>query len=84
MISAPSIIRSGTASVRFVKGREWSMSMPEETEKPEFADLTKKERAEMLCAAEGHIRVATKDTPRGWHEGHCSRCGINMDYDSGD
>lgn len=31
-----------------------------------------------------HDRVATLDTQRGWHEGHCSKCEMQMNYDSGD
>lgn len=31
-----------------------------------------------------HERVSTLDTIRGWHEGHCRKCGLGMNYDSGD
>jgi hypothetical protein len=31
-----------------------------------------------------HERVGTVDTVRGWHEGYCSKCGMVMNYDSGD
>lgn len=42
-------------------------------------------RKEDACVASGgHERIATLDTSRGWHEGHCAKCGMNMNYDSGD
>lgn len=31
-----------------------------------------------------HKRVSTLDTIRGWHEGYCEKCGMGMNYDSGD
>lgn len=34
-----------------------------------------------LCV---HQRVSTLDTNRGWHKGHCEKCGCDMSYDSGD
>jgi hypothetical protein len=42
------------------------------------------ERVAECVASGGHERIATLDTQRGWHEGHCAKCGMNMDYDSGD
>ena len=45
--------------------------------------LSEQVRKEAECEASGgHQRVATKDTSFGWHEGHCARCGMNMNYDS--
>lgn len=31
-----------------------------------------------------HERIATLDTRRGWHEGYCKKCKMQMNYDSGD
>lgn len=45
--------------------------------------ISDQRQKEAACEASGgHERVATKDTSFGWHEGHCSKCGKNMNYDS--
>lgn len=39
------------------------------------------------AACPGHERVETstrEEANRGWHKGHCTHCGKNMTYDSGD
>jgi|KBSMisStaDraftv2_1062788.scaffolds.fasta_scaffold89314_7 hypothetical protein len=44
----------------------------------------RKAKEDACVASGGHERIATLDTQRGWHEGHCAKCGKNMNYDSGD
>jgi hypothetical protein len=66
------------------------MSDEQRTEDVDLADREQKLAAlkarqqECVAVHGGHLRVATLDTKRGWHEGHCERCGMDMSYDSGD
>lgn len=39
------------------------------------------------AACEKHERVSTgtqDEARRGWHPGHCAKCGLDMSVDSGD
>lgn len=48
---------------------------------PNKPEWTPKFYSFALCE---HIRKSTLDTNRGWHEGHCTKCGLQMNYDSSD